>query len=85
MEESSNIAVIRQACELPDKNVSAEILAEMLTDPSWTIYGVCEEMFEDYLSGSYEFRKGMDNALTALTGWTLSTIASKVVGRRAII
>ena len=74
------VCVIRKAYEKSNREKSAEILAEMLMDTEWSTWDMFESLAGDYLSGSEDFRKGIDDALMVVTGWKLSTIAGKILG-----
>ncbi len=77
--QSTGLSDIQRAARELSKERTAEELARLLMDDSWSTYGVFEEMASDYENGSPDFRRGMDNVLTALTGWTLASIARSML------
>lgn len=61
-----------------DMDTSASKLAELLMDVENPTYKMFEELASAYDSGSVEFRKGMDRALSIVTGWNLLSIAKQI-------
>ncbi len=61
-----------------DMDTSASKLAELLMDDENSTYKMFEELASAYDSGSAEFRKGMDSALSVVTGWNLLSIAKQI-------
>ena len=64
-----------------DRDTTAEIMAELLMDDSVSTYGAFEDIYLRYASGTDEFRKGVDAALTILTGLDFAGIARRVTER----
>lgn len=61
-----------------DMDISASKLAELLMDDENSTYKMFEELASAYDTGSAEFRKGMDSALSVVTGWNLLSIAKQI-------
>ena len=71
-EEIQNIAA---KC---DMDTSAEKLAELLMGDENSTRKMFEELASAYHDGSADFRKGMDRALSIVTGWDLLSIAKQI-------
>lgn len=61
-----------------DMETSSSKLAEILMDDENSTYKMFEELACDYHNGNSEFRKGMDRALSIVTGWKLLSIAKQI-------
>jgi hypothetical protein len=64
-----------------DKDDSASYMAELLMDDRWSSYKMYEDIVRLWLGGSEEFRKGIDSALSVLTGWNLDSITKTLLNR----
>ena len=73
--------LIRQAQECSDRDISAEVMSELLMDTDWSTWKMFEGLATDYLWGNADVRKGIDQACAALTGWELGTIAQMIIDR----
>lgn len=73
--------IIRRAYEDGDIEVSADVMSELLMDDNWSTWKMFEGLASDYLNGSADVRKGIDLAISAVTGWNLDTIAQTILDR----
>ncbi len=64
-----------------DLDISATYMSEILTDENWSTYKMFEGMASDYINGSADVRKGIDLALSALTGWNMTSISEELLNR----
>ena len=62
-----------------DRDTAAEHMTKLLTDENWTTYKMYESLVSSWLHGSEEYREGMDEALSILTGWSLKTITKDLL------
>jgi hypothetical protein len=74
---------IREVLETVDREITAEVMSELLMDDNWSTWKMFEGLASDYLNGSADVRKGIDLACSALTGWYLSSIADQILERAA--
>lgn len=74
---------IREVLETVDRDISAEVMSELLMDDNWSTWKMFEGLASDYLNGSPDVQKGIDLACSALTGWYLSSIAKQILERAA--
>lgn len=72
---------IKEVLNTVDREISAEVLSELLMDDQWSTWKMFEGLAYDYLTGSADVRKGIDLACSALTGWDLSSIAEQILER----
>ena len=70
---------VKEAFDLGDCDISADVMSGLLMDDEWSTYKMFEGLASDYLNGNADVRKGIDCATTALTGWSMKTIAEKVI------
>ena len=70
---------VKEAFDIGDCDTSADVISELLMDDEWSTYKMFEGLASDYLNGNNDVRKGIDCATTALTGWSMKTIAEKVI------
>lgn len=75
------IAIVDQALDMADREISADVMSELLMDDSWSTWKMFEGLASDYLGGSADVRKGIDYACSALTGWDLPSIAARIIQR----
>ena len=80
-ENLSNEEIVKKALNELDMEFTADQMAEYLMDPEWTTYKMFEDLASDYLHGSEDYRKGIDNACAALTGWSLRSIAEQMLSK----
>lgn len=80
MENEEKVKLIEKALDV-DRDITADIMTELLMDPNWTTWKMFEGLASDYLNANEEVRKGIDLACSALTGWNLSSIAEKILDR----
>ena len=62
-----------------DCETTADVMAELLMDENWTTWKMFEGLAGDYLNGNSDVRKGIDLAVSALTGWNMTSIAKKIL------
>ena len=74
---------IKKAYETVTREDSAEYMAELLMDTDNGTWKMFEELSSDFLNGNEDFRKGLNDAVTILTGWSLDTIAKNLLDRAA--
>lgn len=74
---------IQEVLDTVDREITAEVMSELLMDDGWTTWKMFEGLASDYLNGSADVRKGIDLACSALTGWNLSSIADQILERAA--
>jgi hypothetical protein len=74
---------IKEVLDTVDREITAEVMSELLMDDQWSTWKMFEGLASDYLSGSADVRKGIDLACSALTGWYLSSIAEQILERAA--
>ena len=77
----SNEEVVKKALDELDTEFTSDQMAEYLMDTNWTTYKMFEDLASDYLSGSEEYRKGIDCACAALTGWNFYSIAAQMLSK----
>ena len=75
----SDLDVIREAYAASDKEESASYLAEVLMDNQISTYGIFEDLASAYINGSEEFRKGMETAVSYITGRHLRELSETVI------
>ena len=75
------IAIVDQALDTADREISADVMADLLMDDNWSTWKMFEGMASDYLGGSEDVRKGIDLACSAITGWDLASIAALILQR----
>lgn len=72
---------IQEVLETVDREITAEVMSELLMDDSWSTWKMFEGLASDYLNGSTDVQKGINLACSALTGWDLSSIADQILER----
>lgn len=77
------MTTIEEALETVDREITAEVMSELLMDDHWSTWKMFEGLASDYLSGSADVQKGINLACSALTGWDLSSIAEQMLERAA--
>lgn len=75
---------IEEVLNTVDREISAEVMSELLLDDHWSTWKMFEDLASDYLNGSDDVRKGIDLACSALTGWDLSSIAEQILARARV-
>lgn len=75
------IAIVDQALDTADREISADVMADLLMDDNWSTWKMFEGIASDYLGGSEDVRKGIDLACSAITGWDLPSIAALILQR----
>ena len=83
MNNEENLAIIKDAYENGDCEVSAEVMAELLMDDTNTTWKMFENLASEYINCP-EKREGIDCATILLTGWSIATIAEKVSERMVL-
>ena len=64
---------------------NAETLADLLTGDDWNVplqyhvYGIFEDLAEAYLKGSEDVKKGIDMAVSSLTGSNMKELAEEMI------
>ena len=81
MGPADRVQTIDLALDITDREISSEVMVELLTDDNWSTWKMFEGMASDYLGGSEEVRKGIDLACSAITGWDLASIAALIIQR----
>ncbi len=74
-------AVIKRCLTETNTDTSSEVMSELLMDPDTTTYKMFEGLAEDYLQGNDDVRKGIDAAVTSLTGWSMASVAWMIINR----
>ena len=77
--DSDDVIKIERAAEDPD--ISSEIMGELLTDPNWSTWKMFESLALDYRFGNADVRKGINLALSALTGFNMNSVAEKILSK----
>ncbi len=62
-----------------DSEIIAQQMSELLMDDSWTTYKMYEGLASEYLAGNADIRRGIDKAVSALTGWNMASLAKKII------
>ena len=62
-----------------DNTVSAEIMAGILMGGKVSTYGMYDRLATEFLSGTDEFREGLDRAVEIITGESLTSLARKIL------
>lgn len=75
--------IIQKAWNELDREDTADYMAELLMDDDNGTYKMFEELASACLNGSEEFRKGLNDAVIILTGWSLDTIAREMLQKYA--
>ena len=75
--------IVQKAWNELERDDTAEYMAELLMDDGNTTYKMFEELASACLNGSEEFRKGLNDAVIILTGWSLDTIAKEMLQKYA--
>lgn len=71
LEENEDFDLFHDSC--------ANVMSDLLMDPSWTTYKMFEALLQDYQNGNEDVKKGIDLALTSVTGFSLESIAGKII------
>lgn len=86
MEELKNVLagnadeeILKESLEKVDPDDSAEYMAELLMDDTTTTWKMYERLVGNWLNGSTEYRNGLNDAVILITGWSLDTIAKKLM------
>lgn len=74
---------IREVLETVDREITAEVMSELLMDDNWSTWKMFESLASDYINGSVDVQMGINLACSALTGWDLSSIAEQILERAA--
>lgn len=59
----------------------ANVMSDLLMDPSWTTYKMFEALLEDYQNGNDDVKRGIDYATQCMTGFSMESIAEKILDR----
>lgn len=78
MNSQDKLDLVATAQEV-DGETAGQVMAELLTDVSWETTNMFYDLADWYISGSSELQKGIDIALSILTGYHIDTIAQKVI------
>lgn len=71
---------IQEALKEGDKEVSADVMADLLMDDSNSSYEMFEELATAYVNHTDEaYRKGLNDACSVLTGYYLERIADDIL------
>ena len=71
-----------KALEEVDPEVSAEYMAETLMDYNNTTWKMYETLVHDWLNGNENYKKGLNDAVIIITGWSLETIAKHLLNEQ---
>ena len=71
--------ILKESLEEVDPDDSAEYMAELLMDDTTTTWKMYERLVGNWLNGSTEYRNGLNDAVILITGWSLDTIAKKLM------
>lgn len=74
---------IEEVLDTVDREITADVMGDLLMDSDWTTYKMFEGLASDYLRGNADVQRGIDLACSALTGWNLSSIADQILERAA--
>ncbi len=77
---SKEVEKIKQALEISDRELSAEIMSELLMDDNFSTWKMFEELASIYID-SPKLREGIDLTLSTLTGYNMEEISEKVISR----
>lgn len=59
-------------------NKAPEVMSELLTDPATTTYTMYEDLMYAYISGTDEFKAGLDKAVEIMLWYNLQEVSEKV-------
>ena len=74
--------ILNKALEEVETEDSADYMAELLMDADYTTWKMFESLASAWLNGNEDFRKGLDDAVMIMTGWSLETISKRLLERR---
>lgn len=83
LNEEVEIGVMQKILDSCDRETSAEVLAEILTDDSIGTYDVVEDLMSAYAKNNADFRAGMDTTLSYLFGCELDVIINRIMAKEA--
>ena len=69
---------IKYVYENVDRVTTSEYMSDLLMDDTNSTWKMFEEMAYCYINGSEEYRKGIDDACSVLTGYYFTTIAKRI-------
>lgn len=72
---------IREVLDKVDKEETAQIMAEVVTDDGVSTYDVFESLADAYISGTEDMRAGIDKTLSLLTGYYMPELAEYIIRR----
>ena len=78
----NDIKIIKQALDTIDRDMTADEMSQLLIDPNWSTYKMFEHIANDYINGNEDVRKGIDQTMMNITGWSLGTIANNLLNRK---
>ena len=78
----NDVKIIKQALDTVDRDTTADELSQLLIDPNWSTYKMFENIAHDYINGNEDVRKGIDQTMMNITGWSLGTIANNLLNRK---
>ncbi len=79
------VDVIKKAYSTVTREDSAEYMAELLMDDENSTYKMYEELASAYLDGNDEYRKGLNDAVIMITGWSLDTISKRLLDGNILV
>lgn len=73
--------ILRRALEETEREDTADYMAELLMDDSQTTWKMFERLVSAWLNGNEDYRKGLNDAVIEITGWSLDTIAKHLLDK----
>ena len=71
--------ILRRALSEVTREDSADYMAELLMDDKNSTWKMFEELCFSWLNGNEDFRDGLNDAVILITGWSLDTIAKRLL------
>lgn len=71
--------ILRKALSEVTREDSADYMAELLMDNENSTWKMFEKLCFSWLNGNEDFRDGLNDAVILITGWSLDTIAKRLL------
>lgn len=81
-QEPTDAELVEEALDVVDTEDTADEMANLLMDPDWSTYKMFERIAQDYLAGNADVQKGIDQTMENVTGWSMKTIAQRLLDKR---
>ena len=78
-QDTDTLTLVKEAYEHSDLDKAAEYMAQTLMGDENGSYKMFEELASDYINGNEDYRKGLDDACTILTGLSMRTLSQNVI------